>query len=500
MPKRGKGNWVRAEKPKNAVAPETAKTAAKEMTEASIWKPMAMLAAGFGLSRFTYINFLITLEKLHELPSEGSMAFLLAGMGLAALFLLPWKKDTTAPSGKLLPSVALVVTVLGTLCLALQTTGAINGAPLAYVGAAFGAIGSQLLFMAWLIQLVSLSASLLALSIIGGICGASLCSLALSLAGTPNLLTAGAMGIASAVLLWRHQPSTLPEPNRDKSSSSMEMQVTLGFHRITYSLQMLLSLCVLLLALGFSYHLSVRTIFAESISYSLQMLEDCVSCLLLLALIALRHRIGIIDVCRIGVPLVAISFLIGYMLPTEFSSYAAFVSGTGVKIVLPFLYIMFAYMARNEPPQKQWRIVGALALCIASSRFLGLLFSSHLAPALASSSLYIELFLTITICITVLFIAPTGYRYVEENRTAPNSEDSFEKACVALAAQWGLTMREAEVFELLARGLSQPVIAERLYISPGTVHGHVVHIYQKSGFSNKQQLIAAVHEKTANVF
>ncbi len=498
MPTRGKGHWVRAEKPKNDT---TAKTAAGEMAQshANLWKPLVLLAAGFGFSRFTYVNLLITLEKLHELPSEGSMVFLLAGMGLAALFLLPWKKGTTTPSGKLLPSVALIVTALGALCLALQITDAVSSAPLVYVGAAFGAIGSQLLFMAWLIQLVALPASLLALSVIGGICGASLCSLALSLAGAPNLLTAAIMGIASAVLLWRHQPSTLPEPNRDEGSLPTEMQVTLGFHRITYSLQMLISLCVLLLALGFSYHLSVSTIFAESISYSLQMLEDCVSCLLLLALIALRHRIGIIDVCRIGVPLVAVSFLVGYMLPAEFSSYAAFISGTGVKIVLPFLYIMFAYMARDEPPQKQWHIVGTLALCIASGRFLGLLFSSYLAPALASSSLYIELFLTITICITVLFIAPTGYRYVEENRTTPNSEDSFEKACVALAAQWGLTMREAEVFELLARGLSQPVIAERLYISPGTVHGHVVHIYQKSGLSSKQQLIAAVHEKTASI-
>lgn len=489
---------MKAGKPKTGASESTAaiKTGDDQFTAL---RSLALGAAGFGFSRFVYINFLIPLESLYGGSAEESLTFLLAAMVVAALFLPHWRKNAEGPSAKLTAVAGIAAIFIGAVCLGTPAIGVFNGALFVYIGAACSAIGAQILFMVWLVQLTSLSASSLALSVIGGICLASLCSLALSLAGVPNLLTATIMGAASAMFLWRYQTHLSMESRPPETPSPKEMQVELGFHRITYSLQMLISLCVLLLALGFSYHLSVSTIFAESISYPLQMLEDCVSCLLLLALIAIRHRIGIIDVCRIGVPLVAVSFLIGYMLPVEFSGYAAFISGTGMKIVLPFLYIMFAYMARNEPPQKQWRIVGALALCIASGRFLGLLFSNYLTPALASSSLYIELFLTITICITVLFIAPTGYRYVEENRTAPNSEDSFEKACVALAAQWGLTMREAEVFELLARGLSQPVIAERLYISPGTVHGHVVHIYQKSGFSSKQQLIVAVHEKTASI-
>jgi DNA-binding CsgD family transcriptional regulator len=49
----------------------------------------------------------------------------------------------------------------------------------------------------------------------------------------------------------------------------------------------------------------------------------------------------------------------------------------------------------------------------------------------------------------------------------------------------GLTQREVEVLRLLARGLSNKEIAERLVISPKTVGNHVEHIYGKIGSSSR---------------
>jgi DNA-binding NarL/FixJ family response regulator len=43
----------------------------------------------------------------------------------------------------------------------------------------------------------------------------------------------------------------------------------------------------------------------------------------------------------------------------------------------------------------------------------------------------------------------------------------------------GLTSREVEVLRLLARGLSNKEIAQRLVISPKTVANHAEHIYAK---------------------
>jgi HD-GYP domain-containing protein (c-di-GMP phosphodiesterase class II) len=49
----------------------------------------------------------------------------------------------------------------------------------------------------------------------------------------------------------------------------------------------------------------------------------------------------------------------------------------------------------------------------------------------------------------------------------------------------GLSEREVEVLRLLARGLSNREMARRLVISPGTVHQHVQHIYNKLGVSTR---------------
>ena len=49
----------------------------------------------------------------------------------------------------------------------------------------------------------------------------------------------------------------------------------------------------------------------------------------------------------------------------------------------------------------------------------------------------------------------------------------------------GLTRREVEVLQLLARGLSNKQIAERLVISPKTVANHVEHIYAKIGAATR---------------
>jgi HD-GYP domain-containing protein (c-di-GMP phosphodiesterase class II) len=49
----------------------------------------------------------------------------------------------------------------------------------------------------------------------------------------------------------------------------------------------------------------------------------------------------------------------------------------------------------------------------------------------------------------------------------------------------GLTLREVEVLTLVARGLTNKEIAERLVISPKTVANHVEHIYTKIGASTR---------------
>ena len=53
-----------------------------------------------------------------------------------------------------------------------------------------------------------------------------------------------------------------------------------------------------------------------------------------------------------------------------------------------------------------------------------------------------------------------------------------------------LTTREAEIVELVAAGLTNAAIAERLWISPGTVKKHLDNIYAKLGVPNRAAAVA----------
>ncbi len=64
------------------------------------------------------------------------------------------------------------------------------------------------------------------------------------------------------------------------------------------------------------------------------------------------------------------------------------------------------------------------------------------------------------------------------------SVERFAKAC-------GLTPREAEVLPYLLRGRTLPSIAERLFVTAGTVKTHALHIYRKAGVGGREELIDA---------
>ena len=60
----------------------------------------------------------------------------------------------------------------------------------------------------------------------------------------------------------------------------------------------------------------------------------------------------------------------------------------------------------------------------------------------------------------------------------------------ATALPDGLTPREAEVLTLIADGLSNTQIAERLVVSPATVKSHVNRVFAKAGVRDRAQAVA----------
>lgn len=88
--------------------------------------------------------------------------------------------------------------------------------------------------------------------------------------------------------------------------------------------------------------------------------------------------------------------------------------------------------------------------------------------------------------------------FIKRNLQAASIEkapQSSPKESKILYNQYKLTQREIEIVELIADGLSNQDIAEKLFISANTVRNHIYNIYRKMGIKNRYELINLVSNK-----
>ncbi|HUI73279.1 MAG TPA: helix-turn-helix transcriptional regulator [Spirochaetia bacterium] len=75
-------------------------------------------------------------------------------------------------------------------------------------------------------------------------------------------------------------------------------------------------------------------------------------------------------------------------------------------------------------------------------------------------------------------------RYLFQPEIAPAFQLPSE-----IVKQYGISPREREIITMIVQGYTNRVIGEKLFISSTTVKNHIYHIYQKTGVTNKIQLI-----------
>ena len=109
--------------------------------------------------------------------------------------------------------------------------------------------------------------------------------------------------------------------------------------------------------------------------------------------------------------------------------------------------------------------------------------------------LFIVLVLASALVLSLSFIPQsTSARPAAGPVASTQKERDIAEVVQDLAAAKGLTPRETEILEYLARGRTEPYIREQLWLSRSTVSTHVKHIYQKLGIHSKQEIISLIEK------
>lgn len=90
--------------------------------------------------------------------------------------------------------------------------------------------------------------------------------------------------------------------------------------------------------------------------------------------------------------------------------------------------------------------------------------------------------------------------FIKRNLQAASIETvkkNLPKEPKILYNEYKLTQREIEIVELIADGLSNQDIAEKLFISANTARNHIYNIYRKMGIKNRYELINLVSNKAS---
>ncbi|MGN0262409.1 MAG: helix-turn-helix transcriptional regulator [Eggerthellaceae bacterium] len=155
----------------------------------------------------------------------------------------------------------------------------------------------------------------------------------------------------------------------------------------------------------------------------------------------------------------------------------------GLQAILACLFLTVSRLCKAD---------GAVAFasgfaCLFGGQAAGLVVSTGALPALAAPS-YLPIVFAGLIALAACIFLFTERDFDSISKTVAE-DDRFEASCASIAADFGLSKREAQVLPLVLRGRTSSRIAEELGISKSTVDTHLRHIYSKCGVSGKQGLI-----------
>lgn len=217
----------------------------------------------------------------------------------------------------------------------------------------------------------------------------------------------------------------------------------------------------------------------------------------------LYERVTLMRLYQILFPLTATAFLLLPLLEGAFRQVVLSLVFLVFSVTSSLMVVSCARTARNQtlPPVL---VYGLFAGIVYASQLVGsvvgLFVGAGRGVGLAELSVVA---LVAVYLLSIAMVAPHGKRSrrvgdptiaAEPAPSAGNaaSTDAVAAGCAVVVERYGLSRREADVLDLLARGRDVPYIAEELVISKNTVRSHIKSIFAKTGVHSRQELIDLV--------
>lgn len=424
-------------------------------------------------------------------------------LALALYFVATRHPAVLAPRRALLVSCVTIVLAIPTLALALE----MRNPALLVVAVCLRGVGSTWLGVMVGLSLVGLARGSGMRATLGALCVGWALSYVIEL-GTSMLPQAVQVGtfwltaFATAALAYR---SSQPLVERTVGAPPIvELQITSP--RSFLSLSSTLFVTTVLLKMSFGFAMT----FASVDDTPQATVLACVPALLVAtALLGLACRPGasvrLDGFYKATMLCVLAGFLLVNPLVAEvagLSALANVVLRAGGDLTRMLVFLLVAALGVRNP-------VGALpvALFMSGANSLGSVVGAQLglaANALLASD--VGVFALLLAAVTFAFVAYNvlmpdafdldrtvrGVEAVVEPQPAPVSVDALAQASARVAAERGLTPREAQTLELLAHGRNTQAIMERMVVSRSTAKTHVRNVYAKLGVHSQQELIDLV--------
>lgn len=251
---------------------------------------------------------------------------------------------------------------------------------------------------------------------------------------------------------------------------------------------------------------------ATSISYSLLPVADVfqarfvanfIVAALLVAIFLLRGAVRPISLLKALLPVTAAGLFLLVLDPSVLGTTPIIVLLSGNKlfdVLMLFLLISFVQAGKVSPFLGFGLFVAAKNIGCA----LGAMSGDVIVPVVGSDPTALFLFIgLLEVLLLVSFLWMFSIKQIASPTTQPDAalpepsapaslEARLDRHVEAVSSRCGLTPRETEILELLARGKNRETIARDQHLSKSTVHTHMIHIYQKTGVHSQQELIELI--------